>query len=186
MREPGTPHRMDHHEPDLETTLGWRGRTVIARDGEKVGKVGALYLDGESDRPTYAGVHTGLFGRHESIVPLARVREEGGELLLPYDAADVRAAPKLDPDAVLSDEEEDLLREHYRVAPRRETEMIRSEEEVTQRVTEPVPTERVRMRKVLVTENVTQTVPVRREVVQLETEPPPAGTIESVEDVREG
>ncbi|MDQ3630092.1 MAG: hypothetical protein M3417_02190 [Actinomycetota bacterium] len=45
------------------------------------------------------------------------------------------------------------------------------------------PAERVRLKKVPATEHVEQTVPRRREVVQLETEPPPAGTVESVEDV---
>ena len=45
------------------------------------------------------------------------------------------------------------------------------------------PAERVRLRKVLVTEEVEQTIPRRREVIQLETQPPPAGTIESVEDL---
>jgi hypothetical protein len=63
--------------------------------------------------------------------------------------------------------------------------MIRSEEEVQTRTGSMAPTERVRLRKVLVTENVEQTVPVRREVVQLETEPVPEGTIESVQDVDE-
>jgi len=180
-----SPH-MSHSEPSLERLLTWRGRSVVDRDGEKVGSVGALYLDGASDRPTYAGLRTGLFGRHESIVPLDRVTEEGDRLRVPYDLAAVRDAPKLDPDAVLTPEEEDALREHYRDAPRTETEMVRSEEEVTQHVEPMQPTERVRMRKVLVTEDVETTVPVRREVVQLETEPPPAGRIESVEDVDAG
>ena len=64
-------------------------------------------------------------------------------------------------------------------------EMIRSEEEVVAGTTAPRPTERVRLRKVRVTENVTRTVPVRREEVRLEHEPPPAGRIESVEDVED-
>jgi hypothetical protein len=45
------------------------------------------------------------------------------------------------------------------------------------------PTERVRLRKVLVTEDVEQTVPLRREIIQLETDPAPEGAIESVEDI---
>ena len=63
--------------------------------------------------------------------------------------------------------------------------MIRSEEEVLAGTTAPRPTERVRLRKVRVTENVTRTVPVRREEVRLEHEPPPEGRIESVEDVED-
>jgi Domain of unknown function (DUF2382) len=47
------------------------------------------------------------------------------------------------------------------------------------------PAERVRLRKVLVTDHVTKTVPVRREAIRLETDPPPKGEIEHVEDVPE-
>ena len=49
--------------------------------------------------------------------------------------------------------------------------------------TERRPVERVRLRKVLVTEQQQRTVPVRREEVRLETEPPPEG--ERVERVDE-
>jgi stress response protein YsnF len=62
-------------------------------------------------------------------------------------------------------------------------ETVRSEEEVVTGTTEMRPTEGVRLRKVLVTEHVKKTVPVRREEVRLETDPPPEGTIERVEDV---
>jgi hypothetical protein len=61
--------------------------------------------------------------------------------------------------------------------------MIRSEETATIEQGPMEPTERVRLRKVLVTEDVEKTVPLRREIIQLETDPPPAGTIESSEDL---
>jgi hypothetical protein len=177
---------------DLETLLSWRGRPVKGADGETLGKLGALYLDGASERPAFAGLHTGLFGRNESIVPLAELYERDGELVLPFDEATVKGSPNIDPDAVLTAEEEDALHQYYgtspgtsRPVPSVEGEMIRSEEEVQTRTGSMAPTERVRLRKVLVTENVEQTVPVRREVVQLETEPVPEGTIESVQDVDE-
>jgi hypothetical protein len=177
---------------DLETLLSWRGRTVRGGDGEKLGKLGALYLDGANERPAFAGLHTGLFGRKESIVPLGELVERDGELVLPFDTATVEGALNIDPDAVLSPEEEGALHQYYGTAegtsapvPATEGEMIRSEEEVTSRTGPMEPAERVRLRKVLVTEDVEQTVPVRREVVQLETEPPPAGRIESSEVVDE-
>jgi hypothetical protein len=61
--------------------------------------------------------------------------------------------------------------------------MIRSEEEVRLGHIERRPTERVRIKKVTVTENERRMIPVRREVIQLEHEPPPSGEIESVEDI---
>lgn len=173
----------------LEVLLSWRGNTAYDREGEKLGKIGDLYLDGETDVPAYAGVRTGLLGRHESIVPLAGAEERDGEIHLPFDAELVRSAPSLDPDAALDPEEEHTLEAHYgRQADRThgteaEDTMLRSEEELRPGTAEMRPAERVRLRKVLVTEHVETTVPRRREVIQLETEPPPAGTIESVEDL---
>jgi sporulation protein YlmC with PRC-barrel domain len=175
-------------EHDLETLLGWRGRTVVDRKGERLGKVGDLYLDETTDLPAYASVRTGLFGRHESIVPLAGIREEDDDLIVPYDAELVRDAPALDPEAALDDAEAQRLARHYETgvstpAPTNSTEMVRSEEEVVTGTTEPRPTERVRIRKVLVTDHVTRKVPVRREEIRLETDPPPKGEIERVDDV---
>ena len=59
--------------------------------------------------------------------------------------------------------------------------MVRSEEEVRLR-TEARPRERVRLKKVVVTDHVERTVPVRREEVRLEHEPPPEGRVVDVED----
>lgn len=179
---------------DLDTILDWRGRTVVDRKGEKLGRVGELYLDEATDRPAYAGVRTGLLGRHESIVPLDGIEERDGDLVVPHDAELVRDAPSLDPDdGALDDAEQERLARHYGGGAPREDEpprddapeMIRSEEEVVTGTTAPQPTERVRIRKVLVTDHVKRTVPVRREEIRLETDPPPEGEIESVRDAGE-
>lgn len=176
---------------DLDTLLSWRGRTVRDPAGDKIGKLGDLYLDADTDLPAYAGVKTGLFGTHESIVPLHGAREDGEDIVVPFEAELVRGAPNLAPDHVLSPGEEFALDQHYgRQADRvHGTEepgtMLRSEEEVEVGVEEMRPAERVRLRKVMVTEDVETVVPRRREVIQLETDPPPEGTIESVEDVDE-
>jgi hypothetical protein len=194
---------------DLDALLGWRGRTVRDRNDEKIGKIGDLYLDEETDRPAYAGVRTGLLGRRESILPLEGIVERDGDLIAPYDAELVHDAPAIDPDEALDDEEQMRLARHYDAPPESPSapdasaasssatdaepdrsegegasaEMIRSEEEVVTGTTGMKPTERVRIRKVLVTDNVTKQVPVRREEIRLETDPPPEGEIESVEDV---
>src|SRR4051794_34082051 len=132
---------------DIDTALGWRGKTVRDRDGEKVGTVGDIYLEGESDRPAYAGVLTGLFKRNESIVPLADAREVDGDLVIPYAAAQIRDAPNVDPEVALSEEDEERLRSHYgeatQMAPD-SAEIVRSEEEVDFGVAPAQPKERVR------------------------------------------
>jgi hypothetical protein len=170
---------------DIDTALGWRGRTVRDRDGEKIGTFGDVFLD-ERDRPAWASVRTGLFGRRESCVPLDEATEVDGDVRLPYPAELVKEAPQVDPDVALEPDEEDRLHAHYgRDAVPADVEMVRSEEEVSLGPVERRPTERVRLRKVTVTEDVTQRIPVRREVVQLEHEPPPEGEIESAQDAGE-
>ena len=173
--------------PDLDTVLAWRGKTVIDRDGEKAGTLGALYLD-EDDRPAFGGVQTGLFRRRESMVPLDGARVVGDDVQIPYSLEQVRSAPNVDVDVTLTDEEQDRLAEHYGEPTRMlkgdtgpETEMVRSEEEVRIGV-RPTPPERVRLRKHTYVENVETTVPVRREEIRLEHDPPPDGKIVDVDD----
>src|ERR1041384_5781987 len=96
---------------DLDTVLAWRGKTVLDRDGEKAGTLGALYLD-EDDRPAYAGVQTGLFRKRESLVPLDGAREAGDDVQLPYALDQIRSAPNVDVDVNLSDEAQDVLVVH--------------------------------------------------------------------------
>jgi hypothetical protein len=195
-------------QPDIDTALGWRGRTVLDRDGERLGKLGAVYLD-EDGRPAFGGVRTGLFGHRESVVPLHEAAADGDDLRVPYGADEVSSAPNVDPEVELSREEEAELLAHFGegnagagarerggavaageagdAGERREglqegEGMVRSEEEVDVSAGPMRPSERVRLRKVLVTEHVEKTVPVRREEIRLETDPPPEGHVESVED----
>jgi len=178
--------------PDVDTALAWRGRTVVDSAGEQLGKVTNLYLEGDSQRPAWAGVKRGLLRGGETIVPLDGAEEADGDIRIPYERALVESAPDVDPDIELGEDEERVLREHYGragVAPASgedtDTAMTRSEEEVTfgTRVTKHA--ERVRLRKVVVHDEVKKTVPVRKEVIRLETDPPPEGDVESVEDAGE-
>jgi hypothetical protein len=198
---------------DIDTVLGWRGRSVLDRDGEKIGSFGEVYLDRETDRPAFAGVNMGLFGRNEHIVPLDGMVEDGGDLRVPYDRAQVHEAPQVDAETTLSGAQETALFEHYGHgssgggepdavavaadgpgAPEDPTgdaaegsagdsaEVVRSEEEVEFSTRPTTRRERIRLRKVVVTDHVEQTVPVRREEVRVETDPPPDGKIVSEED----
>ena len=101
---------------DIDTALDWRGRTVVDRDGEKIGKFEELYLD-ESDRPAWAAVKTGLFGPRQTFVPLSEARPDGDVLQVPFDKDAVKAAPSMEPGAQLSSDEEDRLYRHYNLRP---------------------------------------------------------------------
>jgi len=173
----GSPTGMASH--DIDTVLGWRGRDVLDVEGDKIGRLGDVYLD-EHDRPAWAGVRTGLFGVRESLLPLEGMREEGDDLQVPWEKALVKDAPNVDADVALEADEERRLFEHYGRgdAGPLETDpdaasVVRSEEEpvVTDRV-ERRPTERVTLKKVRVREHVERKIPVQREVVEVVEDPP--------------
>jgi hypothetical protein len=173
--------------PDLETVLAWRGKTVVDRDGEKVGTLGDLYLDRETDLPAYAGIRTGLFKRRESVVPLEGAREVDGDVQVLFAADSIREAPNVDPEVALSEAEEERLHSHYgdatRVMPDHDgPEVTRSEEEVSFGVAPAAPKERVRLKKHVVVDHVERTVPVRREEIRVEHDPPESGRVVRVED----
>jgi uncharacterized protein (TIGR02271 family) len=197
------------------------GGTVVDNDGDKIGKVGQVFLDDATGNPEWVTVSTGLFGTGESFVPLNRATLRGDRIVVPYDKAMVKGAPRVD-DAhghVSESEEAELYRYygldrgrdpragyattttagmdtstvgyddgratgpgggtdvdargtvgHDTSGPTTDDAMTRSEEQLHVG-TETVQTGRARLRKYVVTEQETVTVPVSREEVRLEREP---------------
>jgi uncharacterized protein (TIGR02271 family) len=90
------------------------GRQAYDRNGEKVGKIGQVYVDENSGTPTWATVNTGLFGMKESFVPLDGADVKGGDVALGVPKAKVKDAPHVGEDANhLNGREESELRRHY-------------------------------------------------------------------------
>jgi uncharacterized protein (TIGR02271 family) len=157
----------------------WRGRNVVDQEGAKVGTLEDIYLDQRTDRPEWALIHTGLFGTKSSFAPLAGARRDGEDVRIGYSKQEVKDAPSVDANRNLSPEEEARLYAHYGLdnsEPRSDSgrttddAMTRSEEEL--RVgTAKRERGRARLKKYVVTEDVSQTVPVQREEVRVEREP---------------
>ena len=177
--------------PDLDTVRTWQGRTMVDRDGSRIGTIDAIYLDDQTSQPEWALVNTGLFGTKASFVPLAQATQTDQDVRVPYDKQLVKDAPRIDSDQHLSEAEERQLWRHYgldydRTTRRRATDrgavgrdvsgpttddaMTRSEEELRVGTTER-ERGRVRLRKYVTTEQVQRTVPVQRERVRVEREP---------------
>ena len=190
------------------------GGNVIDNDGNKVGSVGQIYVDDQTNNPSWVTVNTGLFGSNESFAPLQGASLEGNDVRIGHDKAKVKDAPNVAPDGHLSEEEEAKLYQYYGLStdgrsteqttndystgtdtgtaagfgtdrdrdtdrggvghdtsgPTTDDAMTRSEERL-QVGTESHESGRARLRKYVVTENVTQTVPVQREEVRIEREP---------------
>jgi uncharacterized protein (TIGR02271 family) len=186
------------HDPD-----SLRGATVRDRDGDKIGTVDDVYFDEATDRPEWMTVKTGLFGMKTTFVPVEGAQPAGeDEVRVPYEKDHVKDAPRIEPDHELTQGEEEELYSFYGIAygeqrsssglpeggrrravgrdvsgPTTDDAMTRSEEEL--RVgTERREAGRARLRKYVVTEQVTKTVPVRREEVRVEREPITEGNVD--------
>jgi uncharacterized protein (TIGR02271 family) len=172
---------------EVSDAYAFEGRTMLDRDGDKIGKIDDVYEDKHSGRPEWALVNTGLFGTKKTFVPLRGAQPTGEDIRVPLEKAHVKDAPRIDADGELSESEERELFTHYDLAyetdgdasagnghdvsgPTTDDAMTRSEEEL--RVgTERRETGRARLRKYVVTETEQRTVPVRREEVRVEREP---------------
>lgn len=100
---------------DKESLDGFYGTIVYDSSGDKVGKTGDIYLDDNTDEPTFATVATGLFGNSESFVPLRGTRPDGRELHVEFTKDQIKAAPRVEPGRELTADEEDRLYEHYQL-----------------------------------------------------------------------
>jgi uncharacterized protein (TIGR02271 family) len=196
--------------------LAKRGEDLFDRDGDKLGTVDEIYLDAQTGEPEWALVNTGMFGTKSTFVPLRDASQDGDSLRVPYEKAQVKDAPSIDPDGELSQQQEAELYNHYGLdysesrsdsglpeggagttgtadttdtvgdttvgdttggtvghdtsGPTTDQAMTRSEEEVNVGTTQR-ESGRARLRKYVVEEEVTKTVPVRREEVRVEREP---------------
>jgi len=100
---------------ELTHAYDYRGRTLVDRNGEKIGTVDELYTDREGDQPEWALVHTGLFGMKRSFVPIKSASASGEDVQVPVLKQQVKDAPKVEADGELSEAEERQLFEHYGV-----------------------------------------------------------------------
>lgn len=90
------------------------GCDVYGTGGEKIGRMGQVYLDDQTDQPEFATVNTGLFGMNESFVPLTQAQPSGEGLTVPFSKDQVKEAPSVSPDAGhLSLDDEASLYQYY-------------------------------------------------------------------------
>ena len=158
-----------------------RDLAVMTRDGKKAGTISGLLYDSTGREPRWAVVQSGLLGSRETLVPLQDARVAGRELRVRYRKARLDTAP-WEPAPELAPEAELALCRHYGVpytGPelRQETaaapvepeaagplEVTRSEERM--RVHIERTSKRMQVRRRIVTEMRTITVPVRREELE--------------------
>ncbi len=94
----------------------WRGKLLVDRDGEKIGKLEDVYVDTETDEPQFGTVKEGRFGRHLTFVPLGGLTVGPDNLQVNVAKEQVEAAPNIDTHGdELSEEGESALYHHYQL-----------------------------------------------------------------------
>jgi uncharacterized protein (TIGR02271 family) len=185
-------------------------RQVVGTDayddsGNKIGKVGQVFLDDQTDQPEFVTINTGLFGTNENFVPVKEATFSDGRLTLPYSKDRVKDSPNVDvAGGHISQSDEQEIYRYFDLSysesrsdsgladagrtgttgrsagrgtvgrdtsgPETDTAMTRSEERLDVG-TRSEEAGRARLRKYVVTEEETHTIPVRKEKAVLETEP---------------
>jgi uncharacterized protein (TIGR02271 family) len=98
---------------DVDTVRSWQGRTMVDRDGDRIGEIDAIYVDDQTGEPEWALINTGFFGSRSTFVPIAQATARGDQVQVPYEKQLVKDAPNMDPDGHLSEQEEHELWRHY-------------------------------------------------------------------------
>jgi uncharacterized protein (TIGR02271 family) len=175
-----------------------QGQTALDVNGDKLGKIGQIYVDDQTSAPLWVTIATGMFGTKESFAPLYGSNASSDGLQLAVSKDMVKDAPGVDADGHIGDSENEALYDYYAgylgnaaqqdvdsredrsgrdgiqgsdtSGPTTDGAMTRSEERLHVG-TEQAESGRARLRKHVVTEQVTQTVPVSHEEVRLEREP---------------
>jgi uncharacterized protein (TIGR02271 family) len=99
--------------PTLQDAQTWKGRTLVDRDGDKIGSIEDIYLDRSSGEPEWVAVKTGLFGSNLSFVPIEAASAAGDDVQVPFEKDLVKDAPNIAADGELSTDEEQELYRHY-------------------------------------------------------------------------
>lgn len=95
---------------------GFRRRTLIDRDGDKIGEIDDVYEDQRGSHAEWALVSTGLFGTKKTFVPLRDAHPIGEDLRVPVARSRVKDAPHIDADAEPDANAERRVFEHYELA----------------------------------------------------------------------
>jgi uncharacterized protein (TIGR02271 family) len=113
---------------DLGVLRGWGGHDLLDRDGVKAGLIVDLYIDEQTEQPTWGLVRMGLLGSRQTLVPLdqatvplAVIVSGAGSIQVPLENAAILDAPSVAVGEEMSEATVIALHRYYglgdRVAP---------------------------------------------------------------------
>jgi uncharacterized protein (TIGR02271 family) len=175
------------NEFTIESLSQLEGMPVYSSDKEEIGKVDTIYVDQDTRVPEWIGIGTGFFSTKRLLVPTQGATAQRDGVYIGFDKDRVESSPEVKGDAV-PESTERALYDHYGIPASNERSsstlpgaqqraqggdaetLTRSEEElrVGKRQAEAG---RVRLRKWVETEPVSQDVTLQRETAQVRREP---------------
>jgi uncharacterized protein (TIGR02271 family) len=188
---------MQQRNLDFNSLRQMRGQPVFDSQHEKIGKVDEIYLDDATQQPEWIGIGSGgFFGSKHHLVPVQAATLEKDGIMVRFSKDQVKKTPDISGDEITQEQERKLYSAYglqYTEAPspsglgegsgkqqplrggaeapaRGRESMTRSEEEM--RVgTREKDIGKVRLRKFVETEPVTEDVQLRRERATIERTP---------------
>jgi uncharacterized protein (TIGR02271 family) len=180
----------DATEFSIENLQQLQGMPVYSSDKEQIGKVDTIYVDEDTRVPEWIGIGAGFFGSKRLLVPTQGAMAQSDGVHVRFDKATVESSPDVAGEEIPEDTERSLY-DHYGVSYSDErsestlpegsqrgsastgsdqASMTRSEEElrVGKRQREAG---RVRLRKWVETEPVSEEVTLQRETAEVSREP---------------
>jgi uncharacterized protein YrrD len=102
--------------PNVRSIAEWQGKTLIDRDGDKLGKLEDVYVDVETDEPMFGTVKEGRLSQHLTFVPLEGITIGPDNLQVSVSKQQVKDAPNLEGEGEeLSQAGESALYHHYQL-----------------------------------------------------------------------
>ena len=177
-------------ELTIQNVQQMRGMPVYSSEKEQIGKVDTIYVDEDTRIPEWIGIGAGFFGSKRLLVPTQGAVAQGDGVYVHFDKATVESSPNVAGEEI-PEETERSLYDHYGVSysddrsdstlpegrqadsaatGADQASMTRSEEElrVGKRQREAG---RVRLRKWVETEPVSEEVTLQRETAEVSREP---------------
>jgi hypothetical protein len=100
----------------VENLADWRGKDLVDRDGDKIGKLEDVYVDTQTEQPMFGSVKEGLISKHLTFVPLIGAAASPDGIRVTASKEQVRDAPNIDQGGELDDDGESQLYSYYEIA----------------------------------------------------------------------
>ncbi len=117
MSEDAAPEK---RSPETEASVAhqdlsqWRGRDLVGRDDQRIGKLEDVYFDIETDEPQFGTVKEGFLDRHFTFVPLTDITVGPDNIQVAVTKQQVRDAPNIEHEGdELSQADESALYHYY-------------------------------------------------------------------------